>query len=135
MKNLTPEQVAKLAKKGYDAYRSASGGVSYYTQQPLPEYDTQPAPVKAAWEAAVLSVQPEPFQETMTEAETAAGNLAGNAGYVQTPNGAACAASPAAAAVDPSCAGLAGNGTSAPAGAAETGSPNDATATPDKAAA
>ena len=51
------EYVAKLAKKAYDAYRTASGGKSYYTGQPLPEYHAQPDAVKKFWEAAVVAVQ------------------------------------------------------------------------------
>ncbi len=87
MSNNPTINAEKLAKKAYDAYRTASGGVSYYTKQPLPEYDTQPDAVKKCWEAAVLAVQPSaPEPETATAEIAVVGNAA-TAPAVELPPG------------------------------------------------
>lgn len=46
----SPGQIA------YDAYKTATGGRSLVSGDPLPEFAQLPAPIRAAWEAAAEAV-------------------------------------------------------------------------------
>lgn len=43
-------------KVAYDAYCKAAGGKSLVSGQKLPEFEEQPAQIRAAWEAAADAV-------------------------------------------------------------------------------